>query len=639
MKELIFISSVQKELAVERRALKNYIQGDALLGQFFEVYLFEDMPASDHRADEIYLAEVDRCDVYLGLLGNEYGYEDADGVSPTEREFDQATAANKERLIFVKGETDSARHPKMQALVRKAGGQLIRRRFVETADLIHAVYASLVGHLRRKGTIQSRPFDEQPCPGATLDDIDGNALTIFVRLAHAERRFPLAEQTPAADVLAHLHMLADGQPTRAAVLLFGHRPQKFMSSAEIRCMHFHGTEIQRPAPYYQIFKGTLFEQVDRALDFVLSTINRSVGTRDLSVQAPATYEIPPNVVRDEAIVNAIAHRDYASAGAVQVSVFADRVEVWNPGTLSPPLTTEQLRHPHRSVARNAGVCEALFLARYIEKYGTGTLMMIRQSVAHALPEPDFGQHVGEFSVTIWRDWLTADVLAKMNLNTRQMAGIHALKVQREITTMAYQQLAECAKRTALRDLDDLSIKGVVRREGTGRKARYVLNTNRAIIVPIVPLPGAPDDRANIVPNVPNTPSPTGRIHSTTKKITKISRKKEKIGRISTTLPSTEPRSKSGPSRGKDEVQVEAKEAQVELPKWQMNILSACAQGEKSGRELLTAMGYRNRTGNFRKGLQRLIDERFIEYTIPSKPNSRLQKYRLTDKGRSLLSLR
>jgi ATP-dependent DNA helicase RecG len=71
----------------------------------------------------------------------------------------------------------------------------------------------------------------------------------------------------------------------------------------------------------------------------------------------------------------------------------------------------------------------------------------------------------------------------------------------------------------------------------------------------------------------------------------------------------------------------------------MNILSACAQGEKSGRELLTAMGYRNRTGNFRKGLQRLIDERFIEYTIPSKPNSRLQKYRLTDKGRSLLSLR
>ena len=50
----------------------------------------------------------------------------------------------------------------------------------------------------------------------------------------------------------------------------------------------------------------------------------------------------------EAIVNAVAHRDYALAGAVQVSVFADRVEVWNPGVLPPPLTPELLRKPHGS---------------------------------------------------------------------------------------------------------------------------------------------------------------------------------------------------------------------------------------------------------------------------------------------------
>ena len=55
-------------------------------------------------ADEVYLKEVDRCDVYLGLFGNEYGYEDAEGLSPTEREFDRATATGKERLIFVKGD-------------------------------------------------------------------------------------------------------------------------------------------------------------------------------------------------------------------------------------------------------------------------------------------------------------------------------------------------------------------------------------------------------------------------------------------------------------------------------------------------------------------------------------------------------
>jgi len=78
-------------------------------------------------------------------------------------------------------------------------------------------------------------------------------------------------------------------------------------------------------------------------------------------------EIPSDVVR-EAIVNAIAHRDYASDAAVQVSVFADRFEVWNPDQLPPPLTPEKLRHPHSSIPRNHRVCETLFMARYLEKF-------------------------------------------------------------------------------------------------------------------------------------------------------------------------------------------------------------------------------------------------------------------------------
>ena len=480
MKQAIFISSVQKELAEERRALKSYILGDALLGRFFDVFLFEDMPAADRRADKVYLDQVDRCDVYLGLLGNEYGYEDAQGVSPTEREFDRATAAGKQRLIFVKGENDDARHPKMQALVRKAGGQLIRRRFNNPSELIPAVYASLVNHLEQAGVIQNRPFDEQPCPGASLDDIARGALADFVRAARAERRFPLAARTPAADVLEHLHLLADGgQPTRAAVLLFGRDPQRFMASAEIRCMHFHGTEVQRPAPYYQIFKGSLFEQVDQAVNFVLSVIPQSVGTRAQSSQAPVAYEIPPDVIR-EAIVNAVAHRDYASAGAVQVSVFADRIEVWNPGTLLSPLTPEQLRRPHRSLARNARICEALFLTRYVEKYGTGTLMMIRESIEHALPEPDFDQREGEFSATLWRNWLTEKVMVGLGLNDRQQRAVTHLKIAGTIGNSEYQAILGVSKRTAHRELADLVAKGVVDRVGTtGKGTVYVLGKGAA----------------------------------------------------------------------------------------------------------------------------------------------------------------
>lgn len=84
-------------------------------------------------------------------------------------------------------------------------------------------------------------------------------------------------------------------------------------------------------------------------------------------------------------------------------------------------------------------------------------------------------------------------------------------------------------------------------------------------------------------------------------------------------------------------QVEAQEAQVQLTNWQMRVLIACSSGEQSGRQLLAVAGYRTRTGNFKKGLQYLTDANLLALTIPNKPNSSLQKYRLTAKGRELIT--
>src|SRR5690242_2705313 len=121
MKQQIFVSSVQKELAAERRALGDYVRGDPLLARFFDVFLFEEVPAADRPANHVYLTQVDLSPIYVGLFGDQYGHEDANGVSPVEQEFDRATTGGKTRLIFVKGADDSKRHPKMKALILKAG--------------------------------------------------------------------------------------------------------------------------------------------------------------------------------------------------------------------------------------------------------------------------------------------------------------------------------------------------------------------------------------------------------------------------------------------------------------------------------------------------------------------------------------
>ena len=312
----IFISSVQKEQAAERAALRDFLRGDALLRRFFEVFLFEDLPASDRRVDEVYLAEVERCDLYLALLGTGYGTEDAQGVSPTEREFDRATQLGKPRLIFVRAGDDAARHPKMRVLIRRAGEQLIRRRFTGITELNAAVYASLVEHLERTGRLRTGPFDATACPGATLADLDPARVDAFLSRAQATRDYALAPGTPLADALAHLNLRAGGAPNHAAVLLFAREPQHWLPTSVVKCLRFHGTEVRKPIPSHQEYRGTVFALVDQAVDFVLSKIDRRVGTRAESNVVPVTYEVPREAVA-EAIVNAVAHRDYASNASVQ----------------------------------------------------------------------------------------------------------------------------------------------------------------------------------------------------------------------------------------------------------------------------------------------------------------------------------
>lgn len=400
-KQTIFISSVQKELAQERRALKEFVHADPLLSRFFEIFLFEDLPAADLRADAVYLSEVDHCTLYLGLFGNDYGFEDAQGRSPTEHEFDRASALGKPRLIYVRGSDDSARHPKMRALVRKAGEQLIRRRFGDTSELIAAVNASLVEHLARTGALRTTPFDATACDGATLADLSPDKLALFLARAQSQRGFALDPATPMHSALTHLNLLDAAKPSHAAILLFGQAPQRFLPSSELKCMHFHGTQVSKPIPSYHIYKGTVFELVDQALDFVLSKIARTVGTRAAGAQAPVDYELPREAVA-EAIVNAVAHRDYTSNASVQVMLFADRLEIWNPGELPPQLTVDNLRRPHASIPRSPRIAEPLFLARYIEKAGTGTLDMISQCAQAGLPAPEFRQDGGQFIQTVWR---------------------------------------------------------------------------------------------------------------------------------------------------------------------------------------------------------------------------------------------
>jgi hypothetical protein len=471
----IFISSVQKELEQVRPDLKAFLLGDAFLRRFIsEVFLFEEIPAKDRRADQVYLEEVERCDIYLGIFGYEYGHEVGEGISPTEREFNHATRLGKTRLIYVWGADEKRRAPEMKRLIGKVGGELIRRRVQDISALISEVYASLVDYLDSRGALRVPPFDASTCDGAGLKDLSRKRIAWFLETARRERGFPLKFNTTTQALLTHLNLLDNGKLTNAAVLLFGTNPQQFHRPAETKCIHCHGTEYRRPFASLQVYEGDLFEQADQSRDFVLAKINRAIGTRAAAITAPATYELPPEAV-GEAIVNAIAHRDYYSNASVEVRLFADRLEVWNPGSLPGTLTLDSLRHDHPSIPYNPLVVESLYLTRYIERVGSGTQAMIDLCREAGLPEPEFEQRAGSFVITLWRDWLTAEVLDKYNLSERQLKAIRYLKMHRLISNSIYQLAFEASKRTASRDLEEMVSEGIVEKVGTtGKGVHYSL---------------------------------------------------------------------------------------------------------------------------------------------------------------------
>jgi predicted HTH transcriptional regulator len=370
-----------------------------------------------------------------------------------------------------------------QGGIRKAGDQLVRRRFGSIPELTTGLYASLVEYLISSGAIHTGPFDAAVCSGATMTDISRAKITSFLERAQAERDYALGPRTPVQKALTHLNLLAGERPTHAAILLFGKKPQRFMITSEVKCMHFHGLEVRKPIPSYHIYKGDLFEMVDQAADFVMSKLARAVIPRDGKVASDVEYELPWKAVR-EAIVNAVTHRDYASNGSVQVMLFADRLEIWNPGELPPALSVAKLHHPHPSLPRNPLIADPMFLTRYAEKAGSGILDMLQQCQDAGLREPEFRQDGGFFVQTLWRPKSVAASQGNAQVGTKSGPSRDQVKILRKCLEISgisdLMALVSRSNRTKFRDqvvkplLEEGLIEMTIPSKPTSRLQKYRL---------------------------------------------------------------------------------------------------------------------------------------------------------------------
>ena len=475
----IFLSGAQKELKAERRAVKAFVLKDPLLSEYFDVFLFEDAPAKSKPAEKAYLEQVRKSDLYVGILGVKHGGARKGAISPTEAEFREAKSRDKHILIYIKGANganDKKREVGVQKLIkdiRDSKQGFSYKRFNDDGELTHLIHASLIDFLKEEGIVGRGAFDERICADAAFKDIDEDKVRWFLKIARAARKYPLKQDAPVEAVFAHLDLLKNGKLTNAAVLLFGKNPHHFFLQAEVKCLQFSGTEVKKPFASYQVYSGNLFEQIDKARAFVLDAIKFPVIQKAGSARFHRPFEIPEFSIQ-EAIVNAVAHRNYNVSSGVQVMVFADRVEVWNSGSLPEGLTVEDLRKPHTSFPANPLIANVLYLADYAQRAGSGTLEMIEQSKAQGTPEPEFVLIRNlEFRSILPRDVFTEDVLNRMGLNDRQMKAVRYAKENSNISLSALKEaFPDVTEKTLYRDLQGLVAKKIFKETGEKRGRKY-----------------------------------------------------------------------------------------------------------------------------------------------------------------------
>lgn len=178
-----------------------------------------------------------------------------------------------------------------------------------------------------------RTWDALPSPGLSLRDLDRGAVVDFLR------RAGLPVNTPTQTVVANLRLGAGEGLCHAAALLFARHPHRFVSSAQVQCGRFRGSTSVEFLDE-QTLEGTVLKQIDQALAFVARNTRQAIRITGRA-EREIVPEYPAEAVR-EAITNAVCHRDYAATSMVQVRIYDDRLEVWNPGTLPAGLTLEAL---------------------------------------------------------------------------------------------------------------------------------------------------------------------------------------------------------------------------------------------------------------------------------------------------------
>jgi ATP-dependent DNA helicase RecG len=331
---------------------------------------------------------------------------------------------------------------------------------------------------------EERSGEDEPIAQLNYMDLD---LELINRALVSDKRPPIRRRAAGALSRALVDLgvaevadaSLDPQALRAAVLLFANQPTRYVKAAAVQIVRRVGVG---PGPGPVSAREDVDGPIPILLERTLVFIDRHTSHHEAVVgtHRETFAEYPPAVLR-EAILNALAHRDYGLVGAtVDVTIWDDRIEIHSPGPLPGHITTENMRSEHYS--RNRRVMRVLKTLNLVEEYGEGVDRMFNEMEARLMEPPHFVATPSSLTVTLYnRSILSIEDQAWLAL----LGHLEDLTVQ-ERRTLVVARHGEGVTPRRLRtifgepfDVDALIAstvaKGLLVRVGRGGGARYVLS--------------------------------------------------------------------------------------------------------------------------------------------------------------------
>ena len=235
---------------------------------------------------------------------------------------------------------------------------------------------------------QGRTWDGMPIPKLKVTDLRKEAIDLLKE--KAIRRGRLTEEETRVDdtiLMDNLHLIdEEGYLIRAAMLAFYKDPEKWVTGSYIKIGYFGDSDAD--LRYQDEVHGSLIEQVDKTIDLVYTKYLKALIFYD-GIQRVEQFMFHQDAFR-EILLNAIVHKDYSSCNPIQISVYEDKIYIWNDGEMPSELdSTDKLFMKHSSKPYNPNLAGIFFKSGMIEAWGRGFDKIREACAKYNAPLPEY----------------------------------------------------------------------------------------------------------------------------------------------------------------------------------------------------------------------------------------------------------